>query len=54
MYLKEAIGYDCAGHSRSVTRPDFIVNIRLLSATLTLGATLPTGSVQIVRNFEVQ
>lgn len=44
-YLKEAIGYDCAGHSKSVTWPCLILNIRLLSATLTLGATLPTGSV---------
>lgn len=38
------MGYDCAGHNMSITCPCLALVAPSLSATLILGATLPTGS----------
>lgn len=52
--LKNGVGYDCAGQNRLFSRPTRIVAILILSAMLTFGATLPTGSKKFQRNKTVK
>lgn len=51
-YLKLGAGYPCAGHSMSVAWPCLVLDIWPLSATFTLGATLPTGSSKLSIEYE--
>lgn len=39
------MGYDCAGHFRLKLAPNTVLVLDNSSATLTLGGTLPMGSV---------
>lgn len=51
LYLKDGTGYDWAGHSRLSVLPRGIEETSNLLPELTLGPTLPTGSVTIrIRN----
>lgn len=52
-YLKAAIGNACAGHIMLILRPSRTDAMCPLSAIFIFGATLPTGSINEIRELPI-